>query len=188
MTNEIKIYVANLGKYNEGELVGKWFTLPIDLEEIRVAIGVAHYDEDENFIPYVEENGVTYEEWAIHDCEAPFNISEYASIEKLNEIAELIENKEDYEVEAICELFQGNYVSDFEEGFNAIDNGDVRFYHDCKDMSDIAYQLYEETGQLAELTKHINESYIDFEAIGRDMEIEGHFIELSNGVWVEYIN
>ncbi|MCY8228837.1 antirestriction protein ArdA [Bacillus spizizenii] len=187
MTNEIKIYVANLGKYNEGESVGKWFTLPVDLEEIRVAIGVAHYDEDENFIPYVEENGVTYEEWAIHDHEAPFSISAYASIEKLNEIAELIEDREDHEIEAISEIF-GTDLSDFEKGFGAIDDGEVRFYFDCGSMKDVAYEIYEQTGQLAEITKHIEEFYIDFEAIGRDMSTEGSFFELNNNVWVEYIN
>ena len=24
------VYIANLGKYNEGDLVGAWFTFPID--------------------------------------------------------------------------------------------------------------------------------------------------------------
>ena len=31
---EMRIYVANLGKYNEGELVGAWFTPPVDFEEV----------------------------------------------------------------------------------------------------------------------------------------------------------
>ncbi|MCZ2006540.1 antirestriction protein ArdA, partial [Enterococcus faecium] len=25
---QIRVYIANLGKYNEGELVGAWFTPP----------------------------------------------------------------------------------------------------------------------------------------------------------------
>ena len=29
---EMRIYIANLGKYNEGELVGAWFTTPIDFD------------------------------------------------------------------------------------------------------------------------------------------------------------
>ena len=29
---EMRVYVANLGKYNEGELVGDWFEPPIDYE------------------------------------------------------------------------------------------------------------------------------------------------------------
>lgn len=31
---EMRVYVANLGKYNEGELVGAWFEPPIDYEEM----------------------------------------------------------------------------------------------------------------------------------------------------------
>ena len=48
---ELKVYVANLGRYNEGELVGSWFTPPIDEEEMAERIGL---NED-------------YEEYAIHD-------------------------------------------------------------------------------------------------------------------------
>ena len=37
----LKIYIANLGKYNEGELVGKWVELPCeDLDEVLKEIEV----------------------------------------------------------------------------------------------------------------------------------------------------
>ena len=36
----MKVYVANLGRYNEGELVGAWFTPPIDEEEMAERIGL----------------------------------------------------------------------------------------------------------------------------------------------------
>ena len=35
---EMRIYIANLGKYNEGELVGAWFTPPVDFEEVKERI------------------------------------------------------------------------------------------------------------------------------------------------------
>ena len=42
-------YVTNLGKYNEGELVGKWITFPITKKELDKAlreIGInENYDE-----------------------------------------------------------------------------------------------------------------------------------------------
>lgn len=75
MRQEINIWVSNLGKYNEGILQGAWFTLPTEMSEIRKKIGLNE----------------RYEEWAIHDYEAPFKISEYDDIGTLNEIAELIE-------------------------------------------------------------------------------------------------
>ena len=67
---EMRIYIANLGKYNEGELVGAWFTPPVDFEEVKERIGL----NDE------------YEEYAIHDYELPFEIDEYTPIEEINRL------------------------------------------------------------------------------------------------------
>ena len=39
-------------------------------------------------------------------------------------------------------------------------------------MSDLAYYLIEETGALGEVPTHL-QNYIDYEAYGRDLEIEG---------------
>ena len=69
---EMRIYIANLGKYNEGELVGAWFTPPVDFEEVKERIGL----NDE------------YEEYAIHDYELPFEIDEYTPIEEVNRLYE----------------------------------------------------------------------------------------------------
>ena len=44
--DDMQVYIANLGKYNEGELVGAWFTFPIDFEEVKEKIGLN--DEYEN--------------------------------------------------------------------------------------------------------------------------------------------
>ena len=46
----MRIYIANLGKYNEGELVGAWFTPPVDYDEMAERIGLND----------------RYEEYAIH--------------------------------------------------------------------------------------------------------------------------
>ena len=65
---EMRVYIANLGKYNEGELVGAWFEPPIDMDEVRERIGLNEQ----------------YEEYAIHDFELPFEIGEYTPIEEIN--------------------------------------------------------------------------------------------------------
>ena len=72
---EMRIYIANLGKYNEGELVGAWFTPPVDFEEVKERISL----NDE------------YEEYAIHDYELPFEIDEYTPIEEICLIPHLID-------------------------------------------------------------------------------------------------
>ena len=73
MIDDMQVYIANLGKYNEGELVGDWFSFPLDEEVIAERIGL----------------NAEYEEYAIHDTDNfPMEISEYTSIEELNRIYE----------------------------------------------------------------------------------------------------
>lgn len=169
---EIKIWVGNLGKYNEGQLVGEWFTLPADMEEIKEAIGINEQ----------------YEEWFIADYEAPFKISEYANIEELNEIAEKLEGQEEETVKAAKAVFEnGGHADNFAEAIDFVIEGNVNLYHE-NSMADIAQYWYEETGILAELENHPLGRYIDWEAAGRDMEIEGTFLEVEYGFWVEIIH
>lgn len=80
---QMKIFLTNLGKYNEGELVGKWLDLPIyDIEDALLEIGVA-------------ENTM-YEEYFISDYSSDIDIkiSSYESLTKLNKMAELLEDKD----------------------------------------------------------------------------------------------
>ena len=35
MIDDMAVYIANLGKYNEGYLVGACFTFPIDEEDVK---------------------------------------------------------------------------------------------------------------------------------------------------------
>ncbi|QJT70454.1 antirestriction protein [Microcystis phage MaeS] len=171
-TLEIKVYVANLGKYNEGELVGDWFTLPTDFEEIAKKIGLNEQ----------------YEEYAIHDYEAPkgIKISEYSNISKLNEIAEQLETLESYQAEEISYLVATGEL-DFEEALEKLQNSEYRIFHDCNDMSDVAYEIVEEQGLLNSLPENLR-YYFDYEKYGRDLEIEGSFYYVGRGVYVELFN
>ena len=57
----LKIFLTNLGKYNEGYLVGKWVELPCDdLETEMETIGVGE---------------APYEEYFITDYESDFGVS-----------------------------------------------------------------------------------------------------------------
>lgn len=90
MIDDMAVYIANLGKYNEGYLVGAWFTFPIDEEDVKEKIGLN------------EE----YEEYAIHDTDNfPIAIGEYVSIEELNEMYEMIEELPDYIVECLDDIY-----------------------------------------------------------------------------------
>uniref|UniRef100_UPI00203C8441 antirestriction protein ArdA n=1 Tax=Acetatifactor aquisgranensis TaxID=2941233 RepID=UPI00203C8441 len=45
--DDMAVYIANLGKYNEGYLVGAWFTFPIDEEDVKGKIGLNELSDGE---------------------------------------------------------------------------------------------------------------------------------------------
>ena len=61
---EMRVYVANLGKYNEGELVGDWFEPPIDYDEMAERIGLNEQYEELS-IPWLQSHSIRYREPSI---------------------------------------------------------------------------------------------------------------------------
>lgn len=175
---EIKGYITNLGKYNEGELVGKWITFPIDEEELNDVyreIGINH--EDENG----EEVITGYEEIFFTDWETDFenDFGEYESIERINEIAEALENWDAETFAAACEVWGVDEVLE-----NTAD--DYILHCDINNDYDIGYYWLEESG-CYDLNKMGNlRYYIDYEAFGRDIRLESNNGFTSQG-WIEYV-
>ena len=182
----IKLYLANLGKYNEGILKGEWIELPLsetELEEAMVNIGVAHYDEEGNFVPYVietDENGYeyVYEEYAIHDYETDLNISisEYSSLNDLNTVAEIVE---DFELDQVNALLDGGVIDmkdliegDLEEIMQNYTF--VELEPNMNEEQEVGYAYVDEIcGGPECLSKEILERYFDYEAFGRDILLSG---------------
>lgn len=182
----IKLYLANLGKYNEGILKGEWVELPLsetELEEAMVNIGVAHYDEEGNFVPYVietDEKGYeyVYEEYAIHDYETDLNItiSEYSSLNDLNTVAE---NVEKYELDYVNVLLDDGAIDmkdliegDLEEIMQ--DYTFVELEPNMNEEQEVGYAYVDEIyGGPEYLSKEILERYFDYEAFGRDILLGG---------------
>lgn len=150
----INIYIANLHDYNCGRLVGEWVSLPMveeDLEAVANEISRGY-------------------ELAIHDYECDFmRISEYDDIFRLNEIAEQYENLF-YHERIVVTAHMDYYGSSIEEALEVLDSGDYAIYHDCTDTADVALELLGE-GMISADTL---ETYFDFEAFARDLEIEGY--------------
>ena len=172
----IEICLTNLGKYNEGELIYSRLVLPATTEEICAA-----YDEIG-----VAENTM-YEEAFISDYETDINglsISEYASLDDLNELAEELSNLDEYELEAFGAMLDCGYATD--EALKKVQDGDYMIYDGCYSMADVAERYADETGLLNSIPDDLR-YYFDFEAYGRDMEIEGHFIETDSG-YIEIFN
>lgn len=173
---KMEICLTNLGKYNEGELVFTRLVLPATTEEIYAA-----YDE----IGVAE--GTMYEETFISDYETDINgfeIREYANIDDLNELAEELENFDEYELEAFGAMLEYGYATD--EALQKVQDGEYRLYDGCYSMADVAEMYAEETGLLSSIPDDLR-YYFDFEAYGRDMDHNGNFAETDSG-YIEIFN
>ena len=159
---DMAVYIANLGKYNEGELVGAWFTFPIDEDDVAERIGLNKY----------------YEEYAIHDTDNfPMEISEYISIRELNRIYEMVQELPEYIAEALDE-----FISHYGSLEEVVEHSDeVYYYPDCDDMTDVAYYYIDELQALGDTPPSL-QNYIDYEAYGRDLDMGGCFIQTSRGM------
>ena len=171
-TTILSIFITNLGKYNEGELIGEWVDLPCDeseLDEVLERIGI---------------DGEQYEEFFITDFESDYGLTagEYDNIHNLNEQAQQLADLDEWELDIVSALLDNGYSLE-----NALDKyEDVIVYSDCHDMADVAYQYIEETGMLDSVPDNIR-NYFDYEAFGRDMSYDGEFIFTDNGNCIEVI-
>lgn len=164
---KIKGYLTNLGKYNEGELMGKWITFPIDDEELEQAL---------------EEIGINeqYEEYFFTDwdCDFEHSFGECESIEELNEIAEQIEEWDEDTFNAACENWGIKYIID-------ADPDDYTLYSDINDDYDLGYYWAVDSGCYDLSSMGSLSNYFDYESFGRDIRFETDGGFTSYG-WIEY--
>lgn len=80
----LKGYITNLGKYNEGQLIGKWVEFPLmedELEEAKEEIGINEFYEEYFFTDWENDWGIDpFKEWG-----------EYPDIDEVNTIVEELE-------------------------------------------------------------------------------------------------
>ena len=165
----IRIFLTNLGKYNEGELVGEWVDLPVsDLSAVLKRIGIND----------------RYEEFFITDYDTnipKLNISEYANIDELNELASNITDMDEQQILIMSAYLDAGYS--IEEAVDKCDDGTV--YYDCYSDQDLGYALVDDPN---ELDKETLEMYFDYDGYGRDAKINGSFYEVEPGTLVEIYN
>ena len=168
----LKIYLTNLGKYAEGYLVGEWVELPItddELGEVKKRIGINQL----------------YEEWFITDYETDIDgveVGEYDSLEKLNQIAEALNELHQYDSDILMALLSNGYSLD-----DALERmSDCFVYSNCSTMEDVARQYCEDCGILDAIPENLQD-YFDFKAFGRDMSFESTYIFMSSGNCVEIV-
>ena len=177
---ELQAFVTNLGKYNEGELVGDWVSFPVTPEEMRAVldrIGIGHPDDF----------GVPYEEVFITDYDTDLygvsgELGEYESLDKLNYLASRLEELSPDELEKYKAILESADIP--ESGIDGLinltfnlDRYDI--YPDISDEEDLGRYYVEESGIYDTKAMGALANYIDYEAFGRDVALDegGHFTD-----------
>ena len=175
-----EIFLTNLGKYNEGELVGEWLRLPVSREELsqsfsRIGIGS------------VNESGHCYEEWFITDYECPFPglyelLGEYEDLNRLNYFAALLEGLPEADRKKLGAIMGSgcHSVHSLNELIQLILNLDCyELLEDIREESDLGHLYLQEHRSCSPCGNCPMASYIDCASLGRDLALDedGYFTE-----------
>ena len=175
----MRVYITDLEAYNNGHLVGSWYELPMSQEELAQAI-----QNELQKGQKVCQHTHNHEEYFISDFECDYmKIGEYDNIDALNEIAQKMEEIGKNEKIAVQLMLENYIVNSIDE---AIENLDNMICTGESKMEDIAYNYIEEIGVLQSMPENL-QGYFDYEALGRDMEIEGSYFRDCEGIFWEYI-
>ena len=171
-------FITNLGKYNEGALVGEWVKFPTTAEELKKVferIGIGAKDDF----------GQTYEEWFITDYDCYVDglydlLGEYANLDELNYLASKLDDMSQDEYERFQAAMEvGDHTGSIQELINLTENLDCYdVYPDIHDHDDLGRYYIEELDAM-QVPEHLR-NYIDYEAYGRDIALEesGQFTDL----------
>ena len=172
-----KAYITNLGKYNEGELVGEWVDFPID------------EDDFEDVLKSIDIDGKYYEEWFVTDYDCNLNgfdweeFGEYPSLDDLNEFGELIDNIDSYNLDVINNAYE--IIGDLKETINAVEDGKVYYYPGVYNDVELGYWMIDEIYD-GNPTPDLAIRYFDYERYGRDIRLKGNGDFTEDG-FVDYI-
>ena len=171
-------FITNLGKYNEGELVGEWVKFPTNAEELKKVFDRIGIGQKDDF-------GQPYEEWFITDYDCYVGalydkLGEYENLDELNYLASKLEEMgqgEYAQFQAAMEV--GDHSGSLQEIINLTENLDCYdLYPSIQDYDDLGRYYIEELDAM-QVPEHLR-NYIDYEAYGRDvaMDESGDFTDL----------
>lgn len=160
MSEEIRIYVADLAAYNAGHLHGVWIDATLDMDDIQAKVDAMLASSP------VEDA----EEYAIHDFEGfdGYRLGEYDGLQAAHEIACFIKEYPD---------FGGALLSHFNDQEQARKAAEEDYCGSYASLADYAQELTEQTTSIPQRLAH----YIDYRAMARDIEISGDVFTLETG-------
>ena len=155
-----RIYVACLAAYNNGYLHGRWInaTTPDEImDKVRAMLAASPLPDAD--------------EWAIHDYEGfeGASLSEYASFETVCALAEFIS-----EHGRLGAKVHRHYGDDLEQARAAFEN----YAGEYRSVADFAEELARECG--TEIPASL-QYYIDWDAMGWDMALNGDIFTVETG-------
>ena len=163
-------FITNLGKYNEGELVGEWVKFPTTAEEMKEVfkrIGIGQRDDFGN----------PYEEWFITDYDCYVDglydkLGEYENLDELNYLASKLDEMSDSEYAQFqAGMEMGDHCGSLQEIINLTENLDCyEVYPHIEDYDDLGRYYIEEL-EVMQVPEHL-QNYIDYEAYGRDVAMD----------------
>ena len=163
-------FITNLGKYNEGELVGEWVKFPTTAEELKEVfkrIGIGQKDDFGN----------PYEEWFITDYDCYVDglydkLGEYENLDELNYLASKLDEMSESEYAQFqAGMEMGDHCGSLQEIINLTENLDCyEIYPNIEDYDDLGRYYIEELDAM-QVPEHL-QNYIDYEAYGRDVAMD----------------
>ena len=166
MASLFEAYITNLGKYNEGELVGETLKFPTTTEEVQA------------LLKRIGVDGVRYEEFFITSFDGDVlglydYLTEYENLDELNHLACLLSELDQGDLEKFeAVIDSGGHTSSVADLINLTQNLDCfEFYPDIENEEDLGRYFTQDLPIPEEL-----KDYFDYEAYGRDFLINegGH--------------
>ena len=160
-------YITNLGKYNEGEVVGETLKFPTTTEEVQA------------LLKRIGVDGVRYGEFFVTSFDSDVlglydYLTEYENLDELNHLACLLSELDQSDLEKFEAVIDGgSHTSSVADLINLTQNLDCyEFYPDIENEEDLGRYFSEDLPIPDEL-----KDYFDYEAYGRDISINksGHF-------------
>ena len=163
-------FITNLGKYNEGELVGEWVKFPTTAEELKEVFKRIGIGQKDDF-------GQPYEEWFITDYDCYVDglyskLGEYENLDELNYLASKLDEMSDSEYAQFqAGMEMGDHCGSLQEIINLTENLDCyEVYPNIHDYDDLGRYYIEEL-EVMQVPEHL-QNYIDYEAYGRDVAMD----------------
>lgn len=174
----LNVFITNMGAYAAGELRGEWLGLPASEDERREAWERIGAPEEVFFSDYEAEDvpGIASK------------LGEFESLDKLEELAEALEDMDEQERLTLAEVLEAGIDSahgaaELLEMCEEVQDGVYTLIEGVDNVEDLGYYYAEETGAINELPEWAR-GYFDFGAYGRDIAIEscGEFCRAG---WIE---